>query len=69
MLAGPQIQIDAIIRVFAPAGAADAAIEELDAYLSAPGLWSIEGLLPDPRLDSIRDDPRFEALVEKFARN
>ena len=51
-----------------PAGDYDAAIEELDAYLAAPGTWSIEGLLPDPRLDPIRDDPRFLALVEKYSR-
>jgi hypothetical protein len=54
--------------VLLPAGATDAAIDELDAYLEAPGRWSIEGLLPDPRLDPIRDDPRFLALVEKYRR-
>jgi len=67
-LAGPTQQLHAIIRVFAPAGAINTAIEELDAYLAAPGVWSIEGLLPDPRLDPIRDDPRFQALVEKYSR-
>ena len=61
------IQLDAIL-VFATASDSDAAIEELDAYLGAPGFWSIEGLLPDPRLDPVRDDPRFEALVEKYRR-
>ncbi len=66
---GPNIQLDGIIRVFMPAGDYDAAIEELDAYLAAPGMWSIEGLLPDPRLDPIRDDPRFQALVEKYKRH
>ncbi len=65
---GPAIQLDGIIRVFMPAGDYDTAIEELDAYLAAPGRWSIEGLLPDPRLDPIRDDPRFQALVEKYKR-
>jgi TolB-like protein/Flp pilus assembly protein TadD len=65
---GPNIQLDGIIRVFMPAGDYDAAIEELDAYLAGPGMWSIEGLLPDPRLDPIRDDPRFQALVEKYKR-
>ena len=65
---GPHFQRDAVIRVFMPAGDYDAAIEELDAYLAAPGAWSIEGLMPDPRLDPIRDDPSFLGLVEKYKR-
>ncbi len=65
--ARPNYQLDAIF-VFVMAGDSDAATEELDAYLGAPGSWSIEGLLPDPRLDPIRDDPRFQSLVEKYRR-
>jgi len=67
-LAGPVIHLDVITRVLAPAGATDAAIEQLDAYLAAPGFYSIEGILPDPRLDPIRDEPLFHALVEKYGR-
>ena len=63
-------QLDAVLRVFVPAGAADEAIDRLDDYLGARGAaWTIEGLLPDPRLDRIRDDPRFAALVEKHRRH
>jgi TolB-like protein len=62
-------QLDAIVRVFVPAGAIDEAIELLDDYLGTRGAaWTIEGLLPDPRLDPIRDHPRFAALVEKHRR-
>lgn len=67
-LSGSEIQINAIVRVLAPAGEAGTAIELLDDYLAAPGQFCIEGLLPDPRLDPIRDDPRFVALVEKYQR-
>jgi serine/threonine-protein kinase len=56
------------IMIFVTAGDNDSAMVELDAYLSAPGEWSIEGLLPDPRLDTIRDDPRFQRLVNKYSR-
>ncbi len=62
------IQHGAIRKVLVTAGDHDAAIAQLDAYLAAPGRLSIEGIIPDPHMDSIRDDPRFVALVEKFKR-
>jgi hypothetical protein len=62
------IELGAAFRVFVPVGAHDAAFAGLDAYFSAPGIWSIEGMRPDPRLDPIRDDPRFLALVERYGR-
>lgn len=65
---GPAYQVQAIVRVLAPAGAAGTVTDQLEAYLSAPGFWSIEGLLRDPRFDSVRDDPEFLALVEQYRR-
>ena len=65
---GAWIQSDLVRRVYIPVGAYAVGLQELDNYLSEPGLWSIEGLLPDPRLDPIREDPRFLALVEKYKR-
>ena len=56
-------------EVLVPAHAVDLAVAELDRYLSAPGSWAIEGLLPDPRLDPIRDEKPFRALVEKHKRS
>jgi tetratricopeptide (TPR) repeat protein len=63
----PHFRLGATL-IFVAAGDYDSALKELDVYLSAPGEWSIEGLLPDPRLDPIRDDRRFQALVEKYKR-
>jgi hypothetical protein len=59
------MEIATIIRVLVPLGEHDRALEELDRYLGGAGKWTIEGLWADPRLDPIRSDPRFEALVVK----
>lgn len=60
--------LNAIFWVYMHAGDDDTAIRMLDQYLSSPGIWSIEGLLPDPVFDDLRDDSRFQALVEKHRR-
>jgi hypothetical protein len=46
----------------------DAALRalELDRYLSeSVGSWSLEGLLPHPAFDGMREDPRFIEFVNK----
>jgi len=63
------IRGDVVTMIFAPVGAVDLAVQTLEALLSNRGVFSIEGLLPDPSLDPIRDDPRFAALVARFARS
>ena len=46
-------------------------VEELDIYLS-PGIhkaaFSVEGFLPDPRFDRVRNHPLFQELVAKYRR-
>lgn len=56
------------VQTFARVGNLELAIETLDDYLAQPGEWSIEGLLPDPRIDALREDPRFKSLVKKYKR-
>jgi len=63
--AAPNVHLDAIM-VLVTAGAYDAAIDALDIYLAQPAVWSIDALLPNPRLDPIRDEPQFIALIEKY---
>jgi tetratricopeptide (TPR) repeat protein len=58
----------AALDVFIPAGDHVRAIELLDEHFATPLGWTIEGLLHDPRLDPIRDEPEFLALVEKYKR-
>ena len=68
-MTGAAFERDAAIRIFARLGEREAVLNALDSYFSNPGFWSIEGVRLDPRLDPLRDDPRFEALVEKYRRN
>lgn len=49
-------------------GQPESAIEQIDRYLSGPGIYSFEGLLLDPRMDALRDHPAFEELVAKWRR-
>jgi len=65
-LLGAIYQINVIMGVFAPLNDVEATVAELDDHLTAASPWRIEGLLPDPRLDPVRDDPRFQALVEQY---
>jgi TolB-like protein/DNA-binding winged helix-turn-helix (wHTH) protein/Tfp pilus assembly protein PilF len=56
------------VFVLTAAGAHDAALEELDSYLSGPGEWSVEGLAIFPRLKPLHYDPRFERLLRRYGR-
>ncbi|NNG15317.1 MAG: tetratricopeptide repeat protein, partial [Gemmatimonadales bacterium] len=53
--------------IFAQAGLADEAVVELEPLLAGPSFTSVHMLRLDPRWDPIRDDPRFQALLVKYA--
>ncbi len=53
-------------RILARAGEADAALDEIEQLLAGPGFLSVHTLRLDPRWDSIRDHPRFQALLAKY---
>ena len=60
--------VPAMFDILLVARETDRFLANLDKYLSGPGSWSIEALSRDPRLDYLRNDPRFKAIVEKHRR-
>lgn len=46
----------------------DAALEEIDRLLGVPSHLTVYTLRLDPLWDPIRDDPRFQALVQRSGR-
>jgi tetratricopeptide (TPR) repeat protein len=54
-------------RILAQTGQWDAALEEIERLLARPSPASVHTLRLDSRLDPIRRDPRFQALLVKYA--
>jgi len=54
-------------RILAGIGEVDAALLEIERLLTGPSWLSVHTLRLDPRWDPIRNDPRFQALLVKYA--
>jgi serine/threonine-protein kinase len=61
---GPEIT-EGMAQVQAILGENDRAIEILDGLLSRPSAVTVQGLKVNPIWDPLRNDPRFQALLEK----
>src|SRR5213080_937546 len=62
---GPEIT-GGVSEVHAILGDNDRAIEILDGLLSRPSSVTVQGLEVNPIWDPLRNDPRFQALIEKY---
>lgn len=54
-------------RILARIGDTDEALAEIGRLLAGPSWTSVPGLLLEPHWDPLRDDPRFQALLVKYA--
>jgi TolB-like protein/Tfp pilus assembly protein PilF len=63
---GPEITAG-VAEVYSILGDSDRAIEILDGLLSRPSAVTVEGLKVNPIWDPLRSDPRFQALLQKYA--
>src|SRR6476659_6773861 len=61
---GPAIT-EGVAQVYAILGEQDRAIEILDGLLSRPSYVTAQGLKVNPIWDSLRNDPRFQALIDR----
>jgi serine/threonine-protein kinase len=52
--------------IFAQANLIDEALAELELLLAGPSITSVHMVRMDPRYDPIRDDPRFQALLDRY---
>src|SRR6059058_5408296 len=62
---GPEIT-GGVAEVHAILGDNDRAIEILDGLLGRPSAVTVQGLKVNPIWDPLRNDPRFQALIEKY---
>jgi len=62
---GPEI-MEGVAQVHAILGDSGQTIEILDGLLSRPSGVTVQSLKINPIWDPLRDDPRFQALIEKY---
>ena len=64
-LSGPEITAG-VAQVYCIVGENTRAIEVLDGLLSRPSDVTVQGLKVNPIWDPLRNDPRFQALLDKY---
>ena len=53
-------------QILAQSGEVDAALDEIEQLLARPAVLSVHTLRLDPRWDPLREDPRFQRLLEEY---
>jgi len=63
---GPQF-VTQLAFIYTMVGEYDEALSQIDYLLSIPDLVSVSFLPLDPRLDALRDQPRYQMILQKYA--
>jgi len=58
--------IETLAEVYVIVGDYDRAIQRLNQLLAVPSMLSVPLIRLDPTWDPLRDDPRFQALLERY---
>ena len=59
-------RVEDLARIYTMVGEYDKAIPLLSEFFSGPSYWSSAALRLDPTYDLLRENPRFQALLEKY---
>jgi TolB-like protein/class 3 adenylate cyclase/Tfp pilus assembly protein PilF len=62
---GPEV-MESVAQVYSILDEKDRAIEVLDGLLSRPSAMTVQSLKINPIWDPLRNDPRFQALIDKY---
>jgi len=65
-LDGPKTTVE-LAQIYAWTGETDQALQLIDRSLSTPNGVTVPFLALDPMWDPLRDDPRFQALIDRYA--
>jgi Flp pilus assembly protein TadD len=64
--AGPQVTTT-LAQIYVSTGETDEALRLIDHLLTVPNGLTVPVLKLDPAWDPLREDPRFQALIDKYA--
>jgi len=56
-----------LAEIYTTVGEYDAALDQIEYLLSIPSWWSVHDIRLDPIWDPLREHPRYEPLLEKYA--
>jgi tetratricopeptide (TPR) repeat protein len=62
---GP-FRIEKLALIYTMVGEYDAALDQIEYLLSIPSFFSVQILQVDPRLDPLREHPRYREIIEKY---